>query len=201
MQRTRETELIDFAKHGDHAAFAELVQNLQPQLYRTIYRFVGNAEEARDILQESLLKAYQAINTFRGQSGFYTWLYRIAIRTCYREMNSRRFRVQQTAESISSQTADELVERAKREFISRQKSPREQTEQKEKIEQVRRAIKSLPPKYYEVIVLRDLEEFSYEEISKTLDISIGTVMSRLNRGRKRLLAKLKQSSLNRENTG
>ena len=191
MEQTREEQLIEAAKRGNRTAFADLVQNLQPQLYRTIYRFVGNAEEARDILQEALLQAYRAVKTFRGQSSFYTWLYRIAIRICYREMNSKRFRISRASEPLPTQSSEELAERARREFISRQKSPREQTEQKERIERVRGAIKSLPSIYYEVIVLRDLEEISYEDIARTLGISVGTVMSRLSRGRKKLLEKLK----------
>jgi RNA polymerase sigma-70 factor (ECF subfamily) len=192
MERTREAVLIESAKQGNHNAFGELVQHLQPQLYRTMYRFVGNEEEARDILQEALLQAYRALHTFRGESSFYTWLYRIAIRICYREIKSKRFQARRVSEALPSEAAEALVERARREFISRQKSPRELTEQKEKIERVRRAIKSLPPKYYEIVVLRDLEELSYEEIAHALGISMGTVMSRLNRGRKKLLEKLKQ---------
>lgn len=199
MENNREEQLIEAAKHGNHRAFAELVENLQPQLYRTIYRFVGNAEEAKDILQESLIQAYRAVKTFKGQSSFYTWLYRIAVNTCYREMNSKRFRIERASEPLPNQSSEELAERARREFISRQKSPREQTEQKEKIARVRSAIKSLPPIYYEVIVLRDLEEFSYEEIAQTLKISIGTVMSRLSRGRQKLLEKLKQTETHHEN--
>jgi len=192
MERTRETELIESAKQGNHTAFGELVEHLQPQLFRTLYRFVGNEEEARDILQEALLQAYRALHTFRGESGFYTWLYRIAIRICHREMSSKRFQARRASEPFPSESPEALVERARREFISRQKSPRDESEQREKIERVRRAIKSLPPKYYEIVVLRDLEELSYEEIAHALGISIGTVMSRLSRGRKKLLEKLKQ---------
>ena len=200
MERTRETELIESAKQGNHTAFGELVEHLQPQLFRTLYRFVGNEEEARDILQEALLQAYRALHTFRGESGFYTWLYRIAIRICYREINSKRFQTQRASEPFPYESAEVLVERARREFISRQKSPRDESEQREKIERVRQAIRSLPPKYYEIVVLRDLEELSYGEIARALGISIGTVMSRLNRGRKKLLEKLKQREAGHEKT-
>lgn len=191
MGKQYENELIQAAKNGDGQAYADLVAQYQARLFRMIYRFVGNQEDARDILQEVLLSAYLALPKFRGESSFYTWLYRIAIRTCFREIKSLPYKMRKSSESIDAPRHEELVEKARREFMSRQPLVRDTLDAEERIRQVRMAIASLSAPYFEVVVLRDIEGFRYEEIAESLGLSLGTVMSRLNRGRRKLLDKLK----------
>ena len=197
MNYNEEQDLVKAAQRGDHKAFSRLVVLVEARLFRMIYRFFGREEEARDILQEVFLKAYEGIRHFNMKSSFYTWIYRIAVRACYRRVGSGRFKLERASEPLDAPVGEGLAERVRREFTSRQKSARDEADTNEKVMHMRKAIQSLPSKFFEVVMLHDLEELSLEEVASVLGIPKGTVMSRLNRAHKKLVKKLKEEGISR----
>ncbi len=192
---TEEQDLIRAAQRGDHKAFTRLVVSVEARLFRMVYRFFGKEQEAKDALQEVFLKAYQGLPQFNLRSSFYTWIYRIAIRTCSRRVTSSNFRMDRASESFDQPPSEGLAERVRREFISRQKSAREVAQDSERTGSVWKAVRNLPQKFFEVVILHDLEELSLEEVASILRIPKGTVMSRLNRAHHKLVEKLKEEGI------
>ncbi|MBI4387592.1 MAG: sigma-70 family RNA polymerase sigma factor [Candidatus Omnitrophica bacterium] len=192
-----EQDLIRAAQRGNHKAFARLVVSVEERLFRMVYRFFGREQEARDTLQEVFLKAYQGLPKFNLRSSFYTWIYRIAIRTCSRRVTSASLRMERSSESFDTPLREDLAERVRREFISKQKSAREVAQDIERTSSVWKAVRNLPQKFFEVVILHDLEELSLEEVASILKIPKGTVMSRLNRAHHKLVQKLKEEGISR----
>lgn len=190
-----EQKLIQAARGGDQEAFALLIRRVEGRLFRMIYRSLGSEEDARDVLQEVFIKVHRSLGKFRSDSSFYTWIYRIAVRTCSEKIRSGSFKIKQASEPLEVTGGEGLLERARREFTARQKSVRQEIEEEEKVVRIRKAIASLPRKYFEVVVLHDLEELSYEEAAKILRIPKGTMMSRLHRAHLRLVKKLKDEGI------
>ena len=165
--------LIAQTLEGNRDAFGELVTKYQVRLYNTMIQVVGSTEDAYDVTQDAFMQAYLRLDTFRRSSKFYTWLYRIAFNAAIGMR--RRHKAHRMAESIQQEMHDRLVDRELR--------PEENLISQEDIKTVRNAVDRLDDEFRSVLVLRELEEFSYEEIAEILDIPIGTVRSRLHRAR------------------
>ncbi len=171
-----DAHLIDQTLAGRTEAFGELVLKYQDRLFNTIFHVVGHAEDARDIVQETLVQAFLKLETFRRQSAFYTWLYRIAFNAAVSHRRRRR-----PAASIDGARGS-----ARLEPPDDEDDPAENLERKERCSQVRRAIGKLDEEYRAVLVLREIEGCCYDDIAEVLDLPIGTVRSRLHRARMKL---------------
>ena len=188
-----ETQFIDRLKQGEAEAFELLVAERSGEIYGLLYRLTENPEEARDLTQETFLRAFQNIARFRGDADLRTWIYRIAInqaRNRWRWWRRRRRDVTVSLDSPDGLYGQPLHATLRAERTS---SPEQQTLDHERERALRTALRNLSRAYQETVVLRDIEGFSYEEIAATLEISIGTVKSRLSRGREELREKLEGS--------
>lgn len=182
----RDEDLVARSKNGDVHAFEELVCLYERKIYTLTYRLMGNHEDANDFSQETFLKAYQAIKSFRGDSSFLTWINRIAVNVCRDELRKRyRFKSESLDEKI--QLNDGEVDK---QFKSTEPGPAELYEQVEFSENIQKHINSLAPEFRMALVLRDINGYSYEEIAEELECSLGTVKSRINRARNYLKDKL-----------
>ena len=180
--RFEDAVLVERVRDGDVEAYTTLVTRYQDRVYNTCFRMCGNAEDAADLTQEAFFRAYQGIGTFHGRSGFYTWLFRIAVnlvlshrrKAKYRKATSleRRGSGDQQAESLRDRLAD-----------PRAAMPEERAVAADLRHQVERALETLDEDHRTVIVLRDLEGFDYAEIARILEVATGTVKSRLHRAR------------------
>jgi RNA polymerase sigma-70 factor (ECF subfamily) len=168
--------LIGECLQGRPAAFGELVRRYQDRLYNTAYRLTGNAEDAQDVVQEAFLNAYQSLGSFKGDSLFFTWLYRIAVNTAISLKRKQR-----VALSIHGGPGQEGgVEPADRSEASRPDHPLEQAEEDRRVQ---RALDRLSPEHRAVLVLKEIEGQKYEAMAETLGVPIGTIRSRLHRAR------------------
>jgi RNA polymerase sigma-70 factor, ECF subfamily len=185
--------LCEKAQAGDNDAFSDLVALFGGRIFSACYSFLGNRQDAEDCVQETFIKAYRAIHDFNFMASFYTWLYRIAMNTCldYRRKTARRqtFSIDESIEIEDSQVALQ--------FADDKPLPAEQAEQNELCQMIREEISALPPLMRQIIVLRDLEGLSYRELADLLELSEGTVKSRLSRARMQLMQRIK----NREKRG
>ena len=175
-----EAEVVTELQAGSPAAFDALIQHFHGPLFRLLCQMLGNSADAADTTQEVFLKAFRGIHGFRRGSSLKTWLYRIAIREA---LNQRRWwRRHQSKETSygADGTGDETLGAAD------DPSPFEACATREIQQAVRRALAQLPQAFRGAVVLRDLEGLSYEEIAEVLEISIGTVKSRILRGRRTL---------------
>lgn len=178
----QEKELLCRAQAGDVEAFESLVSIYQPAVFRLALAATGNPEDAEDALQETLIQAYRALPGFRGDAALSTWLYRIALNAARNWIRSQsrassdRFnrRLAYTSGSARPQVESELLARERRRLL-------------------REAVHRLPVHYREAILLRHYEDMPYEQIAKVLHVPLGTVRSRLAKGRQLLLADLEQT--------
>jgi RNA polymerase sigma-70 factor, ECF subfamily len=187
-----ETQFIERLKKGEAAAFDLLVHERSGEIYGLLYRLTENAEEARDLTQETFLKAFQNINNFRGEADLRTWIYRIAINQARNRWRWWRRRKRDFTVSLDGMDghSQALIFSLR---ADRSSNPEQATLAHEREAALNEALKTLGRPYRETVILRDIEGFSYEEIATTLEISIGTVKSRLARGRQELRRKLEGS--------
>ena len=188
-----EAQFIERLKRGDDAAFETLVNERSGEIYGLLYRLTENGEEARDLTQETFLRAFQSIVHFRGDSDLRTWIYRIAInqaRNRWRWWRRRRRDATVSIDTTETRGGPTLVATLRSE---NQLDPEQDALAHERERALRKALSSLRRVYREAVVLRDIEGFAYEEIAATLEISVGTVKSRLARGRQELRRKLEGS--------
>jgi RNA polymerase sigma-70 factor (ECF subfamily) len=188
-----EEQFIERLRRGDAAAFEQLVNERSGEIYGLLYRLTENSEEARDLTQETFLRAFQSIGHFRGEADLKTWIYRIAINQARNRWRWWRRRRRDSTVSIDSTDVDgrpTLVGTLRADSSS---DPEQETLAHERERALRTALSSVRRIYREAVVLRDIEGFSYEEIAATLEISVGTVKSRLARGRQELRQKLEGS--------
>jgi len=191
--RVQDGQFIERLKRGESAAFETLVSERSGEIYGLLYRLTENPEEARDLTQETFLRAFQSIRSFRGDSDLRTWIYRIAInqaRNRWRWWRRRRRDSTVSIDSTDENGKPALVATLKAENVQ---SPEQDTLAHERERILRNALKGLRRVYRETVILRDIEGFAYEEIAVALDISVGTVKSRLARGRQELRSKLEGS--------
>ena len=178
MQSTSdEQELIRLASGGDPAAFETLMSAHESRMYAVALRMCGSREDAQDCLQEAMIRVYRAMSSFKGQSSFATWVYRITMNSCLDELRRRKNR---TATSL-----DALLDNG---FAPSDENdtPERHSLQNEQRRCIERAIAELPEDMRSAIVLRDIQGCSYEEIAQVLDANVGTIKSRISRGRERL---------------
>jgi RNA polymerase sigma-70 factor (ECF subfamily) len=166
--------LIAECLKGDPAAFGELVRRYQDRLYNAIYRMVGGAEDAQDVVQEAFLSAYQSLDGFKGQSEFFTWLYRIAFNTAVSLKRKQR-----VALSIDG-GREGIVEPPDASEFSQPGHALEAAEQEQRIQ---RALNRLSPEHRAVLIMKDMEGQKYETMAEVLQVPIGTIRSRLHRAR------------------
>jgi RNA polymerase sigma-70 factor (ECF subfamily) len=178
-------ELIERFQHGDLYAFDLIVKRYKDQLLNFVYRFVGNSEEAEDIVQETFLRVYRNRQAYKRIAKFSTWIYTIAGNLARTELRKRKRRRIFSISDLGYEDKDY-------EISDEVFNPESHVDSRIQEEIIQREINKLPPKFREVIILRDVQELSYEEISKILNVPIGTVKSRVNRGRLKLQEKLKK---------
>ncbi|MGY8732189.1 MAG: RNA polymerase sigma factor [Pirellulales bacterium] len=172
-----DSQLVQSAQQGDPAAFGNLVQLYQQPLLRAMLPVTDNHEEAQDIVQEAFIQAYRNLGSFRGDSAFFTWIYRIAFNLAKaRHRKQRPFSIDTSSLSMPSKepSAEQIFESSEFRTI------------------LRTAIAELSIDHQHVIILRELEELDYDEIAQRLDLSVGTVRSRLHRARTQLRDLLQQ---------
>jgi RNA polymerase sigma-70 factor (ECF subfamily) len=185
-----ETEFIERLKAGDAEAFDVLANRYAGDIYGLLYRLTQDPEEARDLTQETFLSAFRAISKFRGDANLKTWLFRIAINESRNRFRwwKRRRRDQTISLDVSfGPTGTPLSET----FSSDSPNPEEVALMRERGRRLRTALGDLSEIFREAIVLCDIEGLSYEEIATALDVNIGTVKSRIARGREELRRRLK----------
>jgi len=181
-----EGELVAKAKAGDSQAFTELVNQYERKIYRLAKHITQNDEDAEDVLQETFLKAYEHLNSFQGNSKFYTWIVRIAVNESLMKLRKRKGdRTVPLDEPVD--TGEEMVAR---EVAVWEDNPEQRYSREEMQQILDEAVQSLKPDFRTVFILRDIEELSTEETAETLGISIPAVKSRLLRARLALREKL-----------
>jgi RNA polymerase sigma-70 factor, ECF subfamily len=178
--------LITACLEGDTTAFGVLVRRYQDRLYNTVYRLVDNAEDALDVVQEAFLNAYQSLGSFKGDSLFFTWLYRIAVNTAISFKRKRRVLVRLDG----GRNGEPTIEPLDPSDLSRPGHALEQAEQELRIQQ---ALARLSPEHRAVLVMKDMEGQKYETMAEVLQVPIGTIRSRLHRARLELRELLEQS--------
>jgi RNA polymerase sigma-70 factor, ECF subfamily len=188
-----ETQFIERLKRGDAAAFETLVSERSGEIYGLLYRLTENVEEARDLTQETFLRAFQSIDHFRGESDLRTWIYRIAINQARNRWRWWRRRRRDATVSIDAPEAAGRLGLVATLKSTTAKDPEQDTLANERERALKKALGTLKRVYREAVILRDIEGFAYEEIATALDISVGTVKSRLARGRQELRRKLEGS--------
>ena len=184
MTKFFENEIIRNVLRGNVNDFEKLVTAYEKNVYNIALRMVGDPEDAADMTQETFIKAYRALSSFRGDSKFSSWLYRIASNVCLDFLRSRSRHPQ-----VSLSTVDE-DDRATFELPDMRQNPEEQLMKKLGMEAVRRGLEQLPEQQRQILVLRELGGLSYAELAQTLGLEEGTVKSRIFRARKRLCALL-----------
>jgi RNA polymerase sigma-70 factor, ECF subfamily len=173
-------ELVERCQQGDVAAFEPLVEKYRQRVWRLAVNVLRDREEAWDVAQEAFVRAWQALPSFRGQSAFYTWLFRIV-------MNVASDRLRQRGASGRAFGTERVTEEEfERVMVDQDPAPDTEAVRTEERERIERALGALPEHHRTIIMLSDLQGLSYKEIAEVLDIPMGTVMSRLHNARKRL---------------
>jgi RNA polymerase sigma factor (sigma-70 family) len=181
-----ERVLVSSAQKGDLSAFDELVRRYQERIYGTIYHMTANHEDANDLAQESFIKAHQALKSFKGDSSFFTWLYRIAINKTINFLKQRKNRSQMSLNDLDFNAEHDP------DFVAliSEKTPRREVSLAELQEKLNGAMLKLSDVHRLVVTLHDVQGLSHEEIGKIMDCNTGTVRSRLFYARQQLQAHL-----------
>jgi RNA polymerase sigma-70 factor (ECF subfamily) len=185
--REVDQQLVERAQRGDKHAFELLVAKYQRRLGRLISRFVRNAAEAEDVTQDAFIKAYRALPAFRGDSAFYTWLYRIGINTAKNHLVAQGRRAP-TSTPFDSEEAEDFEDAA---LLHEVATPENELMSKQVVEVVNSSLQELPDDLRTALTLREIEGLSYEEIAAVMDCPIGTVRSRIFRAREAIAANLR----------
>jgi RNA polymerase sigma-70 factor, ECF subfamily len=175
-----DSELINQFNNGNEQAFTELIERYQHKVYNTSFRMLGNHEDALDLAQESFIKVYQNLNRFKFNSSFSTWLFKITSNLC-----RDKLRKKQHILTTYSMSEDKINKKAM-ENIEKADNPENISISRQLSISIQEKIDQLSPKHKTVFVLREFEGLSYEEIAAVLEISVGTVKSRLSRARRSL---------------
>ncbi len=177
-----DAELIEAALTGDRTAFEGLVLRYQDRLYAAMVQVVGSADEAEDVVQDAFVRAFLKLDTFQNNSQFFTWLYRIAFNSALSRMRRRKTTtsLDQAREAVGDEPVDQFA------------GPDQRMLQQERVQMVQKALGQLSPDHRAILVLREMEDHAYEQIAEILNISIGTVRSRLSRARSQLKTVLEE---------
>ena len=181
MTREQEAAIVRKVLGGDANAFETLVLEYEKNVYNIALRMTGNSEDAADMTQEAFIKAYNSLQSFRGDSKFSVWLYRIVSNVCLDFLRSKNRRP-----TVSLSVEDDDGEDAQLDVADESQSPELLLDRKLTRDSVRRGLDSLPPDYRQILLLREIQGLSYDEIAQALSLEVGTVKSRIYRARKRL---------------
>ena len=181
MTREQEAAIVRKVLGGDANAFETLVLEYEKNVYNIALRMTGNSEDAADMTQEAFIKAYNSLQSFRGDSKFSVWLYRIVSNVCLDYMKRKNRRP-----TVSLSVEDDDGEDAQLDVADESQSPELLLDRKLTRDSVRRGLDSLPPDYRQILLLREIQGLSYDEIAQALSLEVGTVKSRIFRARKRL---------------
>jgi RNA polymerase sigma-70 factor (ECF subfamily) len=179
---TEEKRLVTLCKKGDLNAYDQLMQRYEKKVYALCFRMAGNPHDAADLAQEAFLKAFRALPSFKEQSQFSTWLYRIATNTCLDDRRKQAKRPQLVSMDKPLETDEGQLTLT---LADNGPDPLASTLGSELQEEIQALLDKLPFEQKLILVMRDLEGYSYEEIGTILDVNMGTVKSRLNRARAR----------------
>lgn len=182
----KDAPLIERVKAGDHAAFTELVKRYEGKVYQLALRLTGNEMDAMDVIQDVFLSVYQKIHTFRGAAAFSSWLYRITANAAFAKLNQRR-----RAAAVSLDDVLPAVEEQSSEVHTEwSQKPDAVLSNREAREALQKAIDSLPDDFRTVVILRDVQNMSNQDVAESLNLSVPAVKSRLHRARLILRKKL-----------
>lgn len=186
----RDAALVRAIQAGDMAAFDQLVLKHKDKLFNMVYWFLGDYQEANDCAQDTFIKVFKSLKKFRFESSFSTWLYRIAINTCKNKLKSSAYRWKKKTVSLENpeSSKDGVLFF---EIKDDSPSPVNELEKKERLTLIQKAINALPEEQNRIIVLRDIQGLSYQEIADITGLNLGTVKSRLARGRLEIKNRLK----------
>ena len=186
-----EAQFIERLRAGEGAAFDHLVNERTPDIYALLYRLTEDPEEARDLTQETFLQAFRHLASFRGDADLRTWLYRIAVNQARNRWRWWKRRRRDRTVSLDAPAAEGFDAPLSAGLANDAAAdPERQTLARERERALHAALRTLSRPYREVIVLRDIEGLSYEEVALALDLNVGTVKSRLSRGRDELRRRL-----------
>jgi RNA polymerase sigma-70 factor (ECF subfamily) len=179
-------ELVRCAQKGDVVAYDELIRRYQERIYATVYHMTSNHEDANDLAQETFIKGFTALKSFKGDSSFYTWVYRIAVNKTINFLKQRKNRTHMSLNDLdfSAENDPDLV------ALISDKTPRRDAGLAELQEKLNAAMQKLSPVHRMVVTLHDVQGLSHEEIGKIIECNIGTVRSRLFYARQQLQAYL-----------
>lgn len=183
MTRDEEARIVQKVLKGDANAFEPLVTEYEKGVYNIALRMTGNSEDASDLTQEAFIKAFNSLQSFRGDSKFSVWLYRIATNVCLDFLRSKSRKP-----TVSLSVEDDDGDDVQLDIADESQSPEVLLERGITRESVRRGLDSLSPEYRQILLLREIQGMSYEEIGQTLSLEVGTVKSRIFRARKKLCA-------------
>src|SRR5450432_1565146 len=181
-----ESELVRRARKGDLAAYDDLVKRYQQRIYATIYHMTSNHEDANDLAQDSFIKAFQALKSFKGGSTFYTWLYRIAVNKTINFLKQRKNRMHLSLNDLdfNAEHDPDLI------ALISEKTPRRDAGLNELQKKLNEALLKLSEPHRLVVVLHDVQGLSHDEIAGVMNCNVGTVRSRLFYARQQLQAHL-----------
>ncbi|MCL0043807.1 sigma-70 family RNA polymerase sigma factor [Peptococcaceae bacterium] len=199
MSSVDDFKLVKKAQSGDYKAFEELVNRYESKVYTVAYRFFGNHEDACDLTQEVSIKIYKSLKNFRGDSNFMTWVYHITANACRDELRKRK---NKKVVSLDEEFKDDMTLLAS--IPDSALLPDDEIERKELCEQVQRCLNMMSDEYRLILIMREIQGLSYDEIASTMECSLGTVKSRLNRARASFRKKFSalvepKSNLSRQN--
>lgn len=177
-----ERELVERAKKGDVEAFEQLIEGCEKKVFNIAFRMIANYDDAKEIAQEVFLKAFKSISKFKGDSLFSTWIYKITTNVCLDEIRKRKNKKIVSLDEEIEMDGNEV----KRQIKDEGPGPENEAENNEVKKAVIDSINALPDDYKTVIVLRDIQGFSYGEIARFINCPEGTVKSRINRARQSL---------------
>lgn len=182
---TSDEQIVERALAGDADAFGEIVRRWERRIYALAFGMLGREEEARDAVQETFLSAFRNLRGFRGEAKVSSWLHRIAINQCITRQRRAKVRSETALEDETTGDSEFLVAPA-------EQSPARAAESRERRELVRRAVSALPTELRQVVVMKEFEELTFQEIAEALDLPLSTVKSRLYTALRQLQMRLQK---------
>ena len=186
---TTDEQLVERALAGDREAFGEVVRRWERKIYALAYGILGSVEDARDASQETFIAAYRNLQGFRGEAKVSSWLHRIAVNQCISRQRRARVRAETGLEDEAEMSGERFLS------ASAGESPARASESKQRADAVRRAVASLPQELREVVLMKEFEELTFQEIADALQVPLSTVKSRLYTALRQLRLRLERFEL------
>lgn len=191
MDDPEESELVDRLKRRDEAAFRELVLRYETRIYRLVLRMIGDPSEAQDLAQDVFVTVFRSIEGFRGESRLSTWLYRVAANHCKNRLKYLSRRARGRKRSFDEAVQAHALDSASMSTSANLPAPDQVIQGRQLEMHLRMALEQLPTEQRELVILRDIEDLTYEEIQSITDLPAGTVKSRLHRARLALMQQVR----------